>query len=182
MDDLDRQIRAALAVEPSPNFVARVRTVTAEKPIVPLLSGWLTPVAAVAVVAAMGAGVALLQLKRADPVAWPVAERAVPGTDVTLPAEAAAFAEPLPQRRSARQLDVNRVGTRAAPFEVMVSKAQVDAHLRLFTSIGSRIEKAAAWTFDDTAPVTDRTLSDISISPITIESMDLFATEKGVLQ
>lgn len=57
--DLDRELHARLAVTPSPEFVARVRTKIAEAPPPSLLAGWLKPAAALGCAAVLAIAVGL---------------------------------------------------------------------------------------------------------------------------
>lgn len=61
MDDLelDRELDGALAVTPSPEFVARVRTKIAEAPRPSFTAGWLKPAAAVGCAALLAIAVGL---------------------------------------------------------------------------------------------------------------------------
>jgi len=76
---LEQEIEALLSVQPSPDFVARVRSRVAEEPE-STGWGWRWPVAAVATAVAVAAiGVAL----------WPSAETTTPSTSATPPRVAA---------------------------------------------------------------------------------------------
>jgi hypothetical protein len=181
MDDLDREICAALAVEPSPQFVARARTAAAERPVAPPLYRWFALAAAATVLVALAVGIAVFRAERALSVAPRVATSAISiGPNVTPLPGSASLDETRPRTQASRRA---RAATkRGEAFEVIVSKPQVDAHLHLFSSVGGRIGEAKEWTFDNTAPVTNHALDAISISAITIESMDRFSAEKGVIQ
>jgi hypothetical protein len=69
MDDLeiDRTLRAALSEDPSPDFVARVRTTLAEAPRPSLFAGVWKPVAAVACVAVVAVAIGMRQDARLKP-------------------------------------------------------------------------------------------------------------------
>ena len=180
MDDLDREIRAAFAVEPSQQFVARVRTAVAEQRVVPQMFLRFAPAAAAAVLVTLAVGITVFRAERARSLAPPVVSISVTGvgTDITLSPDATPLGEPSPRIRGRR---ARVTPNRGEIFEVIVSRAQVDAHLRLFTSIPDQ-PGGASWALDETASVTNQSLSDIRISPITIESLNLSLTEKGVLQ
>ena len=68
MDDLDfdRELQNALAITPSPEFVARVRAKIADAPPPSMFAGWLKPAAAVACVAVVAIAIGLRQQNGPD--------------------------------------------------------------------------------------------------------------------
>jgi hypothetical protein len=190
---LDREIQSALAVDPSPEFLARVRTrVASELPgrawrLIP--SRWsfepLVAVSVLGVVIAIVVGAWLRPAPGRDPAV--VAARVEPQREVTsvpkpvqigspdvrggVPASAEGSAE---RRRAsgARTRQPLPVAADAPPFaEVLISRDEVLAYEQLLAAVQGRVPKEPAQAREDDtlAPL------PLEISPVTIEPLPQIA-------
>jgi hypothetical protein len=174
MDDLeiDRTLRATLSENPSPDFVARVRTTLADAPRPSLVAGWLKPAAVVAcaAVVAIAAG-----LPREDA---PSTAGLKPSTTTVQAHPAIA---PVPEVRSVvvptfKSAESANPPTRARAIanepplpEVIIATDDVEA-VRQFVS-GARDRRFVA-TFEETPIPTAWAMNDLAIAPITVEPLD----------
>ena len=173
--EIDRALAAALAVEPSAEFLARVRTRIASEPEP---SAWRFPwtFAAVGAMAlALVSAVGVLHMNQVMPQAETVLE--------PLPSRALVFASlslmptmvtNMSIRRPVKK--VKQAGNVAATFdrtepEVLIDAGEAAALRRLFSrSIEGRIDP---WAFEETPQVTAAlpVANEIEIAPITIEPL-----------
>jgi hypothetical protein len=160
MNDLDRELTAALLVEPSPEFAARVRTRIASEPGP---ARWRMPRLALAT-----AGVALAALAANVILSGPGPAR--PADAPVLPHRSLARIEPL---RAAPASIVPRRETdrarHARPSDVQVSRSEMLALQRLFS--GEIVAPPAA-----DVPV------EVVIAPIAVEAIALSAITEGERQ
>jgi hypothetical protein len=132
---LDREIESALAVDPSPEFLARVRGRIAQEPA-PVGWWWGWKLAAAGSVAVAGV-VAMLVTEDARPVnqsqrSTPAAVPAAPAPPGSAAVAAVAAVEPQGTGRRPARVPASRPSisppVKGSPFpEVMVSNAQLDA-------------------------------------------------------
>ena len=157
MNDLDRELTAALGVEPSPEFAARVRARIASEP---RPARWRMPRLALAT-----AGVALAALAANLIMAQPGSTR--PADAPLLPHQSLALIEPLraappsivPRRESHR-------GRRTMPSDVQVSRSEMLALQRLFS--GAIV-----------APPAGDVVDEVLIPMIAVDAIDLPALPQG---
>ena len=165
MTDLDRQIEEALAVDPSPDFQARVRIRLSEEPQrYRLERAWLmygvVGFAALAVLAVFVATRDEVAFRAADPVA---------------PApHAAAVSDPIPapatEGPSAGQLPA--VTRHDAAETVLVPAAEREAFRRFLRTVA---ENGFAYSVPNASEDAPLTLADITIEPIVIAPIDTSA-------
>jgi hypothetical protein len=167
---LEREIEAALGVDPSPEFLPRVRARIANERV---QAGWVSSASwrwagAVAVVTAV-AVIGLWTLR--NPVPAPREVRITPTAETTTPFVERARPEPAPVApRSGRA--AKRVSAPVeAPFEVVISQEEAVALRRLFTAIGNRRIETRALPDLTTAlrppsPIDEIVLDPIIISPL----------------
>ena len=159
----DRELEALLAVEPSPEFLARVRASIAEAPIAPRIPRFLPTLGAVTAVAAL-VTVALIPVSRSGaPVRRPSAIPAVSpaAAQVEVP-EVTSAAEPTRPRPVSRPA-VAPLTPRASDFpEVLVSPDV----LRNFNEV---VASAAARRFEISPEgmqaLLDNTIPEMAIAP-----------------
>ena len=177
--DLDRALEKAFAVTPSPEFVARVRTKISAAPPPSAFPGWLKPAAAIGCVVALAIAAGLTRQSET-----PSEARAglKPGTtDVSL-----APTIVVPTLRSANPIVVPTFrsagpGPVAAPArasvlvaepslpEVIVAAEDVEAFRQFVTAARERRFSAS---FDKTPDSTPWVITDLSVSPNTIEPLE----------
>jgi hypothetical protein len=182
---LDRALDDALTVQPSPEFVARIRTQLAvEPPRTSWSAGWLAPAAGllalvVVVVASMstrwpdgpGSGpdptTAAALVSRALPAQLPLTSPpAVPSAGGVLPAppsrDPVAVREPRPSR--------------AAVTEVLISEQERQG----FALLLAQLERGSLPSVPEDVPATEDTvLTPISIEAIVLDAMPSFDSEEG---
>jgi hypothetical protein len=163
--DLDRQIQEALAVDPSPEFQARVRIRLAEEPRRSHVgTGWLlsgvTGIAAVAVLAVLVSSRDDVRPRPADAVAPPAA-RSAPAVE---PAPAAGPAIPAPPSEPIR-----RVTGRNTIQTVLVPPSEREAFRRFLQAVTeNRVTHVVLPDLQEDA----LNVPDITIDPIVIEPID----------
>lgn len=165
MTDLDRQIEEALAVDPSPEFQARVRIRLSEEPqryrVGP---GWLVyggvGLAALAVLAMFVATRDEVAFRAADPVA-PAAHTAAAPDPIPVPAtQGPAVGRP-------------RAVTRHNAAEtVLVPAAEREAFRRFLRMVA---ENGLAYSVPDASEDTPLSVAEITIEPIVIAPIDTSA-------
>jgi hypothetical protein len=167
MDDLeiDRTLRAALSEDPSPDFVARVRTSIIEAPRPSLFAGSWMPVAGVVCVVVMI-------------TVWLPRENVPDQASATyLPS---AMYSPRAPYLPPAVTPVSRLSSVVVPSfssakpdpqlpEVIIAADDVEA-VRQFVS-GARDRRFVA-TFEETYTPTAWAMSDLAITPITVEPLD----------
>jgi hypothetical protein len=169
MDDteLDRALKSALSVSPSPEFLPRVRqSIAATKPA-PSGANWLIPASV-----ALGLLAAVVwQLPEGTPIAdVPVHH----GADISLAPPQSVMTEsrspaPTAPSRISKSFQDKTKAT-GLPFEVMVSPADVAAYRRLFATRDAidyqspieprKMPEQSAVTAIDIAPIVIRPLND----------------------
>ena len=174
MDDteLDRALKSALSVSPSPEFVARVRqSIRAQKPGSAGLN-WLVPASvALAVIVA----VAWLLPERTPIAGIPVHR----GADISLAPQQIVIAElRTPAHPSAPGVSPQEKEEAGLPFEVMVSPADVAAYRRLFTTLDATDYQVA---IEPRKVLEESAVTAIDIVPIVIPPLN-DSEETGVLQ
>lgn len=165
MTDLDRQIGEALAVDPSPEFRARVRIRLSEEPqryrVGP---GWLVygvvGLAALAVLAVFVATRDEGAFRAADPVA-PAAHAAAVPDPIPVPATERPAVERLP---AATRHD--------AAETVLVPAAEREAFRRFLRTVA---ENGLAYSVPDASEDTPLSVAEITIEPIVIAPIDTSA-------
>jgi hypothetical protein len=195
---LDREIEQLMAIDPSPEYVARIRTRLAAQPQ-RVWRGWRFQWALVTtagVVVTAGVAVLLISGPRADPP--PLARTA---TDVHLAASSRADLAPLeplpPSARGAATLRTTAadqasrrdqtkresVASQATPIElpeVIVSVAEVRAFRRLVAvSAGGHVEVVPQVAEQTTASSSTVDMEEIMIAPIEIAPIALIARLEG---
>lgn len=158
--DVDRELRRALAVTPSPEFVARVRTKIADAPRPSMVSGWVRPAIAVACAVTVVMAIAThdntstITAPGITTVAVSTAYHALSSTPFQSPS-----AVVVPTLRSAK------AGNAEPPFpEVIINQADVEA-LQQFIASVNRDEFRAS--FDETPRPTPWITAELSASPLT---------------
>ena len=165
---LEREIEAALGVDPSPEFLPRVRARIANERID---EGWLWGaswrwVGAAAVVMAVAIiGVWTLR----DPVPAPRAVRIMPPAETTtLPIEP--VRPERPPVAAARVPKAVRT-TAVQPFEVVISQEEAAALRQLFTAIGNRRIETSVLPDLQSALKPPDPIEEIVVEPITISPL-----------
>jgi len=180
MDDLnlDRELQAAFAVEPSPEFVARVRTTIAETPSRSMTARLLKPAAAIAcaVLVAVAVGLpredARLEPKRAEIASRPAEDDHVtaglkPSTTNVLPS-ATNLRSP-DARSPKRAARANAIPTEPPLPEVIIAADDVEAFLQFVS--GARDLRFVA-SFDETPVSTPWVMTELSIAPIAVGALE----------
>jgi hypothetical protein len=188
MDDaeLDRALKAALSVSPSPEFVAKVRTAIREEPAGWTFTRWLVPAGALALLTTLAIVLTGLDSQRAVPADMP-GERA--GADIVLraaPAGAVATevtSNVVPRRLTESPIVRNAVRRPAVPaqpdFEVVFSPADAAAYRRIFESVGAMPYRLSS---DPTVEPEHKAMTAIDIAPIVIAPLDDLSDSTGVFQ
>ena len=168
-DALEREIEAALGVDPSPEFLPRVRARIANER---MREGWmsLTPwrSAGAVVVVAMVVVAGVWSLR--EPATAPREARIAPPIESTAPAIEPTRPAPVtaPVVRAVHTTPRPEVVT---PFEVVIAPDEAMALRQLFTAIGNRRLEAAALpdlqsALRPPAPIEEIVLEPITISPL----------------
>jgi hypothetical protein len=168
---LAREIEAALGVDPSPEFVPRIRARVADERV---SSGWMWSASwrwagAVAVVSAV-AVIGLWTLRDPAPVPAPREVRIASPVETASPVIEPAHPAPVraPVVRAVHTTPSLEV---APPFEVIISPDESAALQRLFTAINSRRIETRALpdlmsALKPPAPIEEIVLDPITISPL----------------
>lgn len=167
MDDaeLDRTLKAALSVSPSPEFAAKVRTAIARTEDPPLLVDWLKPIALGVSLAA----VALVIGYRPSPV------EKFPSPTTLNSRQLGAIVEPPHVASSTPPMAFSPFGSLkpATPqpkiTEVIIAADSRHALMQLLESVHERRFEA---TFEETPPSTPWAMSELSVAPLTIEPLN----------
>jgi len=172
---LDRILSATLAVEPSPDFVAQVRTRAAGDQALSL-STFVLLTGALAVAASLVMVVGVGFWRRDAPQAMPPARESVARQDVVLPAEQTGSRDISPV------ITVSHAGTppkavhRTRQPDVLISTDEILAIRQLVAGV---TEGQFELSFESTPAVLDQ---NITIAPISIEPLDASFDVKGVGQ
>jgi hypothetical protein len=183
----ERDIERALAIEPSPEFVARVRSRIAEE-LSPLSRrlGWLVGgVATAAVAAAVVLTVFVVSpTRRSGPAGAPLlASRPVPNGSVVVPAIAPADRAIPSARREAPvvrvlTLSVSSVIRVTAVPEPLIDMSETTALQRLIAGVSdARVDLSPLLKEASPAPMALQPIDDLVIPPITIEPLRPGAVE-----
>lgn len=173
-DVLDRDIARALAVNPSPDFRARVRTAIATEPAPGVWRfSWAVSFAGGAVVAAaiLGAVVVMRQDRSPSPrIPAPLSARAILGQPTTLPYVAAAFRRITPGPAEAgRRTRIENART-AAEFSPLFDPRESLALRSLIAGLrDNRVDLSPLLQPGAPAPMEPRPIDHLTITPITIE-------------
>jgi hypothetical protein len=162
-EELDREIEATLAVDPSPELVARVRSEVAHQAVAPAVPwGWaIASAAVVAVTIAAMSTVRNVEVARLKPSPALVAapSEVVTGPEVAGPVEISKPAKVL-LRYSPAPPDMP---------EVIVDPNAVQAFRHYVTSVSERRFEAS---FDDNAISTPWDMTELSVPAITVEPLE----------
>ena len=189
MDELEREIERMLTVNPSPEFVARVRTRVAHEHIAfPWYRGWRLAAAACAV-ATIAVVLVWRSDQRLDPTTREIRQlsaRAI-GSSVTLPPPAATSLR-LPRETQASVSRVERpaAAVRTTP-EVLIAQDEAVALRRLLRgdyaqSLGEPVSAAPTARLALEPPQTIELSPIAEISIINIEPLRIAANPEGVRQ
>ena len=176
MDDLnlDRELQAVFAVEPSPEFVARVRTTIAETPSRSMTARLLKPAAAVAcgVLVAVAIGLpredARLEPKRAEFASRPAEDDPVtarPKLSTTNVLPSATNVRSPNARSTKRAVRASAIPSEPPLPEVIIAAEDVEAFLQFVS--GARDLRFVA-SFDETPASTPWVMTELSIAPIAV--------------
>jgi hypothetical protein len=175
--ELDREIEAALAVDPSAQWVARVRSEVARQPIAAGLPwSWaIASAAAVAILIAIMSGIRNEEVARLKPspteATGPTevtgATEATSATEMASASEIATPTEVTGPIENSKSADTLIRDTRTSPemLEVIVDPGGVRAFHQLVISTRERAFEAS---FDDNVPSTPWAMTDLSMPPIII--------------
>jgi hypothetical protein len=177
MDDIeiDRTLRATLSENPSPEFVARVRTTLAQAPRPSFVGGWLKPAAAIACATAVMIAVWLPREKVPIQAGLKPGTTYVPSTTYAPHSTAVPPAAPLvapafpPAQTNKRPARARAIAPDPPLPEVIIAAEDVEA-VRQFVS-GARDRRFVA-TFEDAPTPTAWVMNDLAIAPITVEPLD----------
>jgi len=198
---IDEEIRAALEVDPSPEFVARVRTRIASE-AAPSEWRWSWGLAAISALAASAILVVIVSRQQARPstsaAGTPVAasdnrpagnapghelKDAVPRGDVPGRHAQAATRQGVSRQALAMATDANALAVRTVRSEpeILVDPREASALRQLITGVrDGRIDLMAAQTIASPAPAEVGPVAAIVIAPITIEPIAPMLGAEGV--
>jgi len=179
--NLEREIESLVAVEPSPEFLARLRARVADDTPRGSWAGWRLPVAAVGLAVAVGITVAM----------WPsnesvsptnergqssMVERVLPQPRTVEPERvaSAAVVEPPHTRRTGPAPSSTVAADRLVP---VVNEEDAKGFDALLATLRDRRVRLV---FDDDSPVSAPSISALAIPPITIEALPI--TSEGGLE
>lgn len=176
-DLIDRELRRALAVSPSPEFVARVRTTIAEAPRPSMMPGMLRYAAAIACIAAVVVAVGVRDragLKPSTTYITPSTTSVASSTTNVLSSNAYSPLATTPfQRHSVVVVPTfrsasTRVAVKEAPLaEVLIAPEDTAALQQLVRHAHEYVVSF------DTAPIASAwVMNDLTVSPITIEPLE----------
>lgn len=159
--DLDRSLKAALAVSPSPEFVARVRSKIAQAEPAPVF-GWLKPV----VVTVCLTATAIAIILRPTPIEISPRVKTVASRQIVNAGQA-------PHITSSRPVSPSVFPNSATPHrevpEVLIAP---DSRLAFQQFIESAVERRFEATFDETPVSTPWTMTELTVAPLTIEPLN----------
>jgi hypothetical protein len=166
--DLDREIEAALAVDPSPWLIARVRARVASQPIRRTIP-WRWAIgsmcaAATAIAIVTGARDEEIARLKPSPTAMPSPTVVVSPSEVVSPT----VPKTAPSMRSAVSESRSLVDDPSIP-EVIIDPEDVKAFQQLIVSTSERRFEAS---FDATPPETAWVTTELSVAPIVIEPLE----------
>ena len=172
-ETLEREIEAALGVDPSPEFLPRVRTRIASER---MHDGWLWSAswrwASAAAVLTAVAVIGVWTLRGPSPAApAPQQVRITPPAETTTPFVEPVPPEPAPNAPVSARAPKQVSAPVEAQFEVVISQEEAAALKRLFTAIGNhRIETSALPDLQSALkpppPIEEIVLEPITISPL----------------
>lgn len=177
-DDVYRELQQLLTVDPSPNFVARVRTTVANQP---------RPSRTPAFLIAMAVSIAaILLIAVAVRVAGPASDETIasaPRQERTVPPPIREVVSETPSAEAAPRTRVLHVTGNRTPhtppepsLQVMVAPEDLQAVERL---VRSTEDGTVALSFDETNR--KLTMTELTIAPITTEPL-AFSEQQGVVQ
>lgn len=168
----DREIESILAVEPSPEFLARVRARVAEEPVA---VSWRLPWRVGLVAAAVGAIAVIVvwpyrdRQQQSPAPLTPVIERETP---LVAAAPAASQVTPVEELRQPRRHPAPRPTKPASAEELVPVVAQEDA--RAFEALLAALrDRNVRLVFDDESTESALAASTLAIPPITIEPLPI---------
>jgi hypothetical protein len=176
--DLDRELRHALQVTPSPEFVARVRASIAEAPRPSIFASALRPTLAIVCAAVLAVAVGM----------WRQDARLKPSPTETRPAELSPAetahteaapggmltAPPKPELRARQTFPASRAPAAPAPVEptvpeVIIPPGDIEA-LQQFMASATELRFVAS--FEETPVPTPWVVTELTIPPLTITPLD----------
>ena len=173
---LEREIEAALGVDPSPEFLPRVRARIASEPV---RDSWMWStswrVGAVAVVSAV-ALIGVWTLRGPASVPAPRQVRSAPPVETARPSIEPASPEPVRAPVVRTVSPAQRPPVVAQP-EVLISQEEAAAWNRLFAAIGSRRIETSALPDLQSALKPPNPIEEIVVEPITISPLAALAGE-----
>jgi hypothetical protein len=175
--DIDRELQAILTVDPSSDFVARIRTAIAHEPATrSIFPGLLFRGAAAGLVLAL---VLVAWVDYRGPEVPPVVNPPPPqSVRSNTPLSPDFTPAPVPAARAVPAARRRVVPASGDPSpEVIISTADVNAYRRLLRSMN---EQPLALSFEETN--LERASNELAISPIAIKALDPFSEQPGVLQ
>jgi hypothetical protein len=168
--EIDRALRATLCADPSPEFVARVRTKIAEAPPRAMMAGWWKPAAAVASAAILGIAVGLPRQTSTAPVAAGLKPSATyaPSTTRGVPVVVVpTLKSGTTTKPAARSL--TSIPSEPPLPEVIIAAKDVEA-LSQFVRDMNDLQFVAS--FDETPASAPWVVSDLTIAPIGSNGLD----------
>jgi hypothetical protein len=178
---IDQEIQDALKVDPSPEFLARVRTRIANEPA-PSAWRWSWTVAAGAVAASVVVAIVLSPVREKSIVA-PVTQTAAAGPKAPALQPAAEELAPVAQSAERRPAPRMVIATALAVQqpEILLDPAETRALQRFIAGArNGRVDLAAVQQSTSPAPMELEPVADIVIAPITIEPLAPLAGAEGV--
>jgi hypothetical protein len=181
MDDaeLDRTLKAAVSVTPSPEFAEKVRRAIAEDSAVSPILRWVVPAAAAAVLVLVV--VVVTNRNQGQPLQIDIPSAQFAGADIVLPSPSTDVRDSQTSAMTGKVVSRARIPAatkREEPvFEVMFSPADAEAYRRLFSSVGSM-----PYELSGEAVAEDQTIAAIDFAPIVIEPQVDISFDKGVFQ
>lgn len=178
MDDIeiDRTLRATLSAEPSPEFVARVRTTLVEAPRPSIVAGWVKPAAVVACAAAVMIAVWAPRENEVAPATAGLKPSAtygpsapyVPARITTVPPHIS-LVVPTFSSAKTKPARARAVATEPPLPEVMIASGDVEALRQLLVSLN---EHTFVASFDETPVSTPWVMTNLSVAPIGGDLLD----------
>jgi hypothetical protein len=177
LNDLDRELRDLLAIEPSPEFAAGIRARVAEQAIA---GGWRPPLwlaAAAVLVVSAGLGLVMLTPSRAPSVVAPdvrLSVAPVPVAPVAAVVPPAAPAGPSAERRREGTMRTSQPPARAGAADsqapvIIIDPRQREVVARLFDDLRRSMAGGREVKVDDTVAETE--IAEIALAPIAVAPM-----------
>jgi hypothetical protein len=183
---LEEEIEQALAVEPSPEFLARVRTHIAIAPKASRWSRqWPLVVASLAAVVLALAAVLMWQMTRSRLVVPPDVPAVVRATEPRVAPQSAPPVTPgvEPRRHPAAQLKVRHEPRQTVAPEVLSPEGEATALRRLMRGLHAGRVAEGARASAVAQPMTDILLKPLApLTPVEVEPLESLTRQEGVRQ